>query len=1146
MKRIINWLEVVINAIPLPLLEVWGQFSFAIGLVLAAVAFFGFTFRLGNGWGFGRERHAWNARAFISIPVTFLAVLSTAYVGSFVVLVPGAQTLESLKDLAVLLCVVLFGYPALLTVPFAYGLSDVIEGVDPRYLLSWWPGYFINPACFWLGYQLFGKAPNFRRGVTWAKYLIFVACFESIEPALWGHICSGEFTPEVSYRAIVPALMFTTGITWIMAPPAFLLALPLARRAGLFWAEIPGHVREVELASSNPKWESGLRKAGSGGDATPAGIPVRMFLLMPFVALMVSMVGGIAYVNLRAAEEDAIRLTARLHEEISQNIQLELQRYLSRAERGSMAVNANGLAALLSDKAVARDGFATIIDRAGRVIASSDGREQTLVLGAVAALSTKVGAFEEFGVRAQFGFDHVVAKPLSRETWLAQASAVPDQAGSRSWILITALPEAFYLADIRESSSQAAIVFAVALMLCLVVAAALASLVTAPLRRISNATQAVSSGQTLSRLPVSRLEELSVLTQLFNDMVGRIESDAAKRQRAEAELREHRDRLEQLVQERTLELERSEQRTKGILENLADGVITIGTDGIVQGFSAAAAKIFGYQESEVVGQNVSMLMPEAYGKEHDAYIERYLRTGEARIIGIGREVIGLRKDGVEFPMDLAIADVGLSSERLFTGVVRDISERKRAEVQLREAKEQADAASRAKSAFLANMSHEIRTPMNAILGFGQLLARDEELTQSNRDRVAKILKSGSHLLEIINQVLEMSKIEAGHMHIESEPFDVHEAVNDVLVTVRERVEAKGLSLRVQGISRLPRYVRSDVARIRQILFNVVGNAVKFTERGRVTIRLGAVELDDAWRLHFSVQDTGVGIAPDELSKVFEPFEQTRSGVAARTGTGLGVPISREIARCLGGDMRIRSEPGKGTIVDVDLVVGRSSWAEVSGRKREPVGVVPLPETAYKPIILVVDDQEDNRVVLAELLTSVGFEVRSAWNGVEAVELFAHAPVDFVFMDLKMPEMDGTEAVRQIRELEGGADVPIVMLSASVLDSQPVANGKFGCDAFIRKPFQESEIWDVIERHLDVHLQRRVDGNVESQPDPLTEMDMDRLGVEVRAALRAALELGDMDRATELLDALDARHSKVVASLRQQLTSFDLDGLLARL
>src|SRR5689334_17243610 len=177
MKAVIDWLAALVADVPLPLLEVWGRCSYAIGCALALCAFCGFTFRIGGRWGFAREQHAWDAKAVLAIPVTFVAILASGYLGSFIVLVPGAQTFESLKDLVVFLCIVLLGYPALLAVPFAYGLSDLIEGVPPEFLLAWLPGYFINPACFWLAYQLIGKDPDFRRGRTWLAYLLFVVLF---------------------------------------------------------------------------------------------------------------------------------------------------------------------------------------------------------------------------------------------------------------------------------------------------------------------------------------------------------------------------------------------------------------------------------------------------------------------------------------------------------------------------------------------------------------------------------------------------------------------------------------------------------------------------------------------------------------------------------------------------------------------------------------------------------------------------------------------------------------------------------------------------------------------------------------------------------------------------------------------------------
>ena len=225
----------------------------------------------------GRGRRGMR-QAFLSIPLTFVLIIASGYIGSFIVLVPGAQTFESLKDLVVLLSVVLLGYPALITVPFAYGLSDLIEGVPPEFLLAWLPGYFINPACFWIAYQFLGKNPDFRMGRTWWRYLVAAVLFMVLEPVLWGYQCSDQFPSGISYHSITPALFFTTSITWIMGPVAFLVALPLARRFGWFWAEIPGHVRERAIGSSEWTWEAGRGETPGNADAVQEGLPIRVFI----------------------------------------------------------------------------------------------------------------------------------------------------------------------------------------------------------------------------------------------------------------------------------------------------------------------------------------------------------------------------------------------------------------------------------------------------------------------------------------------------------------------------------------------------------------------------------------------------------------------------------------------------------------------------------------------------------------------------------------------------------------------------------------------------------------------------------------------------------------------------------------------------
>src|SRR6187399_2728505 len=266
MAGILAWLEALVETIPLPFLEVWGRFSYFVGFVLAVCAFGGFTLRVGEHWGFGRARQGWDTKAFLSIPLTCVLIIATGYVGSFIVLVPGAQTFESLKDLAVLLCIVLFGYPALIAVVPAYMLSDLIEGVPPGFVLNWAEGYFFWTAFVWMAYQLIGRNPDFRRLQTWRRYGLFVALIMLFDPVMWGFICSGKFTSAISYRNISSALFFTLSVTWFLAPAAFLVTLPLARRFGWFWAEIPRRVRERALRSRVWIWEAGRGQAPTPAD----------------------------------------------------------------------------------------------------------------------------------------------------------------------------------------------------------------------------------------------------------------------------------------------------------------------------------------------------------------------------------------------------------------------------------------------------------------------------------------------------------------------------------------------------------------------------------------------------------------------------------------------------------------------------------------------------------------------------------------------------------------------------------------------------------------------------------------------------------------------------------------------------------------
>lgn len=541
MNAVFNWIEDSLAAVPLPLLETWGRLAYYTGWIVMVLAFGGFTLRSGGRWRLGREHQTWDRKAVAVMPLTFLLITVTGYVGSFIVLVPGAQTFESLKDLVVFLCIVLFGYPALITVPFAYGLSDLIEGIPPEFIIDWLPGYFINPACFWVAYRFFGRDPDFRRGRTWLAYLGFVAVFMAIEPVMWGYICADKFTPDISFRAITPALFLTMTVTWLLAPPALLACYPLAKKLKFFWAGIRGHVRERTLFTREWVWESG------GDHDTPAlikpetSMPILMLILTPFIALILLMVGATAYVTLRSAEDEANRLATRLHEEIAHNLRLYLDEQRDRPGQTTTAA----LSIFLRSLPIAAEGRVWITSADGQLIACSTTPSDPVIASATTALQKLPEVLRGQVAGQEFHFVQITSRPLNRETWLARVESYRDPtAASGHWLVVTAMPESYYLAGVRTGNARSAMIFVLALLLAIALAAVLASVVTAPLRRISKATLALARGDRVDQLPDTNLEELRVLTRSFNAMAGQlkdnfdsIHAEMARRQGAELQVR---------------------------------------------------------------------------------------------------------------------------------------------------------------------------------------------------------------------------------------------------------------------------------------------------------------------------------------------------------------------------------------------------------------------------------------------------------------------------------------------------------------------------------------------------------------------------------------------------------------------------------
>ncbi len=386
--------------------------------------------------------------------------------------------------------------------------------------------------------------------------------------------------------------------------------------------------------------------------------------------------------------------------------------------------------------------------------------------------------------------------------------------------------------------------------------------------------------------------------------------------------------------------------------------------------------------------------------------------------------------------------------------------------------EAAEAANRAKSVFLANMSHELRTPLNSILGFSDLMRGAEGASEDQRKTLDIINSSGEHLLALIDDVLDMAKIESGRVSVDSRAFDLTSAVQDVATLMRQRAEAKGLQLLLDQGEDVPRFVLGDAAKFRQVLINLTGNAVKYTHQGRVTLRLRAqpAGADARVRLVVEVEDTGVGIAPGDFERIFEPFVQLGVG-ATKTGTGLGLAITRQYLQLLGGTVRVESAPGKGSTFRVELPFALADESQVlagdAGRGRV-VGLEPgQPEWR----VLIVEDQLENWLLLRRLLEDVGFQVQVATTGAEAIGKFKEWRPHFIWMDVRLPGMDGLEATRRIRALEGGNDVKIAALTASVFNEQRADVLAAGMNDFVRKPFRAAEVYECVERHLNVRFRR---------------------------------------------------------------------------
>lgn len=474
----------------------------------------------------------------------------------------------------------------------------------------------------------------------------------------------------------------------------------------------------------------------------------------------------------------------------------------------------------------------------------------------------------------------------------------------------------------------------------------------------------------------------------------------------------------------------------------------------------------------------------------------------------------------------------------------EITERKRVENALREAKETAEEAqraaeeaNRAKSVFLANMSHELRTPLNAVLGFSQLLAGDTNFTAGQRRNLETINRSGEHLLMLINDILEISKIESGRIEFQPQAFDLYEVLHGLVELFQLRAAQRGLALTLDyAPETLPQHITTDLGKLRQVLINLLGNAVKFTPRGQVTLRVQVCAplepgVEVQW-LSFEVADTGVGIAPEELGVLFRPFMQTTSGKQAQQGAGLGLTISHKYVALLGGELCVESEPDVGSRFHFRIPVTPEAEFVTA---LPPLAETPLPPDVTRRI-LVAEDEGANRQLLREFLQRLGFEVRTVENGQEALAEWARWRPHLILMDIRMPVLDGREATRRIRAAPGGAEPVIIALTAHAFEEQRQEFLAVGCDDFIYKPYRYEVLRAALYQHLN--LDAATPASPVSPPAALP--------AELRAQFRQAAASADISSLYTLLDAIAGEHPHWEAQLRELTDNFAYQDLIARI
>lgn len=576
----------------------------------------------------------------------------------------------------------------------------------------------------------------------------------------------------------------------------------------------------------------------------------------------------------------------------------------------------------------------------------------------------------------------------------------------------------------------------------------------------------------------------------------------------EAETTNHRLNTEiKEKEELTRTIINEEKKLQAIFGSVNDAIILIDSHGIVQDMNGAVTRLMGYHRNELLGQNINIIIPEPHASAHDAYIQRYLNTGQAHILGYGRQLKAKHKDHRLIDIELAVSEMLIGEDRYFVGVIRDIALRLETERTLKVARDKAIENAKLKTQFLTNISHELRTPLNGIIGMSHLLVQELERTEQN-EQIRIIHNSAQQLLSIIDDILDLSNIEASKFTLNPKPFNVQSWLYDTLAIHIAAAHQKSLAIEAIIDAGVPEEMTGDAMRLAQIINKLVSNAIKFTAEGKVIVRLHAIaQENNEYKFYIHVKDTGIGISTPAISKLFEAFSQVDgSTTRMQGGTGLGLTISRQLAIMMRGDISVHSEPGHGSEFIVTVLLTANGDTQLAGNQRtltsQPVSNMTQPAptnhnalntlktdiptsdstqtmTSTTPMqLLLVEDNLVNQKVALALIKRLGHTVDVANNGAECLQKIANTRYDAIIMDCQMPVMDGYQASEAIRrqEADTGQHIPIIALTAHAMKGDAEKCYASGMDDYLTKPINHA----LLKERLDYWRNWLVEQNKNSK------------------------------------------------------------------